>query len=172
MWNRQGAHKSHRISSSLCSHDNALLYFYWYLYFMLIWPWCILCYVWGEAIKLFWILNLEFIGGTDTLLGICYPVPFTVAQIWFGSFQQKGDIHCNGGADKLWLYHIGINFPHLFSQNREAINWYWVLQYYQNISLAILKQRDAILTEEIFRNIMTKQYKFVISLGIWIEIHQ
>ena len=31
MWNRQGAHKSHRISSSICSHDNLLLYLYWYL---------------------------------------------------------------------------------------------------------------------------------------------
>ena len=59
MCNRQGAHKSHRISSSLCSHDNALLYLYWYLHFMLIWPWCILSYVWWEAIKPFWILNLE-----------------------------------------------------------------------------------------------------------------
>ena len=59
MCNRQGAHKSDRISSSLCSHDNALLYLYWYLHFMLIWPWCILSYVWWEAIKLFWILNLE-----------------------------------------------------------------------------------------------------------------
>ena len=59
MCTRQGAHKSHRISSSLCSHDNALLYLYWYLYFMLIWSWCILYYVWWEAIKLFWILNLE-----------------------------------------------------------------------------------------------------------------
>ena len=57
MCNRQGAHKSHRISSSLCSHDNALLYLYWYLHFMLIWPWCILYYVWWEAIKLFWNLN-------------------------------------------------------------------------------------------------------------------
>ena len=55
MCNRQGAHKSHRISSSLCSHENALLYLYWYLYFMLIWTWCILYYVWWEAIKLFWI---------------------------------------------------------------------------------------------------------------------
>ena len=55
MCNRQGADKSHRISSSLCSHDNALLYLYWYLHFMLIWPWCILSYVWWEAIKLFWI---------------------------------------------------------------------------------------------------------------------
>ena len=55
MCNRQGAHKSHRISSSLCSHDNALLYLYWYLHFMLIWPWCILSYVWWEAIKPFWI---------------------------------------------------------------------------------------------------------------------
>ena len=59
MCTRQGAHKSHRISSSLCSHDNALLYLYWYLYFMLMWSWCILYYVWWEAIKLFWILNLE-----------------------------------------------------------------------------------------------------------------
>ena len=59
MCNRLGAHKSHRISSSLCSHDNALLYLYWYLYFMLIWPWCILYYGWWEAIKLLWILNLE-----------------------------------------------------------------------------------------------------------------
>ena len=59
MCTRQGAHKSHRISSSLCSHDNALLYLYWYLYFMLMWPWSILYYVWWEAIKLFWILNLE-----------------------------------------------------------------------------------------------------------------
>ena len=55
MWNRQGALKSHRISSSLCSHDSALLYLYWYLYFMLILPWCILYYIWWEAIKLFWI---------------------------------------------------------------------------------------------------------------------
>ena len=55
MWNRQGAHKSHRNSSSLCSHDNAVLYLYWYLYFMLIWPWCMLYDVWWEAIKLFWI---------------------------------------------------------------------------------------------------------------------
>ena len=61
MCNRQGAHKSDRISSSLCSHDNALLYLYWYLHFMLIWPWCILSYVWWEAIKLFRILNLELI---------------------------------------------------------------------------------------------------------------
>ena len=64
MCNRQGAHKSDRISSSLCSHDNALLYLYWYLHFMLIWPWCILSYVWWEAIKLFWILkilNLEIL---------------------------------------------------------------------------------------------------------------
>ena len=42
MWNRQGSHKSHWISTSFCSHDNALLYLYWYLYFILIWPWCIL----------------------------------------------------------------------------------------------------------------------------------
>ena len=64
MCNRQGAHKSHRISSSLCSHDNALLYLYWYLHFMLIWPWCILSYVWWEAIKPFWIFE-SWNGGTQ-----------------------------------------------------------------------------------------------------------
>ena len=38
MWNRQRAHKSHRISSSHCSHDNILFYFtgicslWWYDY--------------------------------------------------------------------------------------------------------------------------------------------
>ena len=61
MCNRQRAHKSDRISSSLCSHDNALLYLYWYLHFMLIWPWCILSYVWWEAIKLFWINWINWI---------------------------------------------------------------------------------------------------------------
>ena len=44
---------------SLCSYDNALPYLYSYLYFMLIWRWCILYYVWWEAIQLFCILNPE-----------------------------------------------------------------------------------------------------------------
>ena len=77
MCNRQGAHKSHRISSSLCSHDNALLYLNWYLHFMLIWPWCILSYVWWEAIKPFWIwiwkygCNIELVIKLDTLSTSC-----------------------------------------------------------------------------------------------------
>ena len=62
MWYRQETHKSHRISNSLCPHDNALLNFYWYLYFMLIWPWCILYYVWWAAIKLFQIWVWIWIG--------------------------------------------------------------------------------------------------------------
>ena len=31
MWNRQGAHKSHRITSSPCPHDYLPLHLYWYL---------------------------------------------------------------------------------------------------------------------------------------------
>ena len=44
MWNRKRARKSHRISTSLCSHNNVLLYLYWCFYFMFIWLWRILYY--------------------------------------------------------------------------------------------------------------------------------
>ena len=94
MCNRQGAHKSHRISSSLCSHDNALLYLYWYLHFMLIWPWCILSYVWWEAIKLFWIWIWIWIFKPEC----CYRQCFTYRLAWAklsgyqGSWGQHGPI--------------------------------------------------------------------------------
>ena len=85
MCNRQGAHKSDRISSSLCSHDNALLYLYWYLHFMLIWPWCILSYAWWEAIKLFWILNLE--SRFMWFVEVCYDVAIVSFSSLVNSFS-------------------------------------------------------------------------------------
>ena len=84
MCNRHGAHKSHRISSFLCSHDNALLYLYWYLHFMLIWQWCELYYVWWEAIKLFWIFESLNISAS-----VFIENPVVSISIW-GSFYWHG----------------------------------------------------------------------------------
>ena len=101
MCNRQGAHKSHRISSSLCSHDNALPYLYWYLHFMLIWSWCILSYVWWEALKLFWIFWILNDDGNHT------------AIIIFTKNWSKESIDARSGSSvlrSLWNL-LGVRFP-------------------------------------------------------------
>ena len=115
MCNRQGAHKSHRISSSLCSHDNALLYLYWYLHFMLIWPWCILSYVWWEAVKLFWIWKPE----SEEV-----PYCFLGSSIKFqGHTGRKMD-----DSDPIWVRLVGrsqlsnpSDWPCLFQTNRASV---------------------------------------------------
>ena len=48
MWNRQGVHKFHWISSCLCNHDDILLYLYWHTC-----PCCVSKYIWWEAISYF-----------------------------------------------------------------------------------------------------------------------
>ena len=48
MWNRQGVHKFHWISSCLCNHDDILLYLYWHIC-----PCCVSKYIWWEAISYF-----------------------------------------------------------------------------------------------------------------------